>query len=62
MDYEYLNNSIDKNNVILSESDKINPFLLKNNKDDIIKALDFISSNEKFYIYMVSWELVSVSL
>lgn len=52
MAYEYLNSSIEKDNVILPNSDKINPFLQKNNYAEIIKAIDFISSNEKFlYIH-----------
>lgn len=52
MDYEFLNSSIEKDNIILPNSDKINPFLLKNNYADIIKAIDFIASEEKFlYIH-----------
>lgn len=52
MDYEFLNSSIEKDNIILPSSDKINPFLLKNNYADIIKAIDFIASEEKFlYIH-----------
>lgn len=52
MAYEYLNSSIEKDNVILPNSDKINSFLQKNNYAEIIKAIDFISSNEKFlYIH-----------
>lgn len=52
MDYEFLDRSIEKDNIILPNSDKINPFLLKNNYADIIKAIDFISSDEKFlYIH-----------
>lgn len=52
MNYEYLNNSIEKNNIILPNSDKINPFLLRNNYADIIKGVDFIESDEKFlYIH-----------
>ena len=48
MDYEYLNSSIERNNIILPNSDKINPFLLKNNQSEIIKGVDFIASKEKF--------------
>ena len=44
MKFEYLESSIDKNNVILSESDKIHPCLLKNNKKEVLKALNFIDS------------------
>ncbi len=52
MDYEFLNSSIEKDNIILPNSDKINPFLLKNNYADFIKAIDFIASEEKFlYIH-----------
>ena len=52
MDYEFLDSSIDRENVILPNSDKINPFLLKNNYTDIIKAVDFLASDEKFlYIH-----------
>lgn len=48
MEYEFLNTSIEKDNIILPNSDKINPYLLKNNYADIIKAVDFIASEEKF--------------
>ena len=48
MEYDFLANSIDKENVVLPQSDKINPFLLKNNSSEIIKALEFIESEEKF--------------
>lgn len=41
MDYNFLDSSIDIENIILPESDKINPFLLKNNYADIVKAIDF---------------------
>lgn len=52
MEYEFLDSSIEKDNIILPNSDKINPLLLKNNYADIIKALDFIASEEKFlYIH-----------
>lgn len=52
MDYEFLNISIEKDNIILPNSDKINPFLLKNSYADIYKAIDFIESDEKFlYIH-----------
>ena len=52
MDYEFLDSSIERENLILPNSDKINPFLLKNNNLDIIKAVDFIASEEKFlYIH-----------
>ncbi len=48
MDYEFLNSSIEKDNIVLPNSDKLNPFLLKNNYADIIKAIDFVASDEKF--------------
>ena len=48
MDYNFLNSSIERDNVILPNSDKINPFLLKNNYSEIIKGIDFIASEEKF--------------
>ena len=48
MEYDFLANSIDKDSVVLPQSDKINPFLLKNNYAEIIKALNFIESDEKF--------------
>ena len=52
MDYDFLDKAIEKENLILPNSDKINPFLLKNNNSDVIKAIDFIASKEKFlYIH-----------
>jgi len=52
MEYKFLDSSIEKDNIILPNSDKINPFLLKNNYTEIIKAVDFIASEEKFlYIH-----------
>ena len=48
MDYNFLNSSIERDNVILPNSDKINPFLLKNNEAEVQKALNFIASDEKF--------------
>ena len=52
MDYEFLDSSIDRENLVLPNSDKINPFLLQNNREDILKALDFIASEGKFlYIH-----------
>ena len=48
MDYSFLNNSIEKDNIILPESSKIDSFLLKNNQTEIIKAIEFIASEEKF--------------
>ena len=52
MAYEYLNSSIEREHLVLPESDKINPFLLKNNYDEIVKAIDFFATEEKFlYVY-----------
>ena len=52
MDYKFLDSSIEIDNIILPNSDKINPFLLKNHYSEIIKAVDFIASEEKFlYIH-----------
>ena len=48
MDYEFLDSSIDRENIILPDSDKINPFLLKNNYAEVIKGVDFLASEEKF--------------
>ncbi len=48
MDYNYLNNSINIDNIKLPESEKINSYLLKNNNSEIIKGLQFFSSEEKF--------------
>ena len=44
----FLKNSFDLESVVLPASDKINPFLLKNNESEIRKALEFIASDEKF--------------
>ena len=52
MNYHYLDKNIEKDNLILPKSDKINPFLLKNNNSELLKAIDFIDSDEKFlYIH-----------
>ena len=48
MNYNFLSNGIEKENIVLPNSAKINPFLLKNNHTDIIKSIDFLSSSEKF--------------
>lgn len=51
MDYKFLDD-INTENISLPESSKINTFLLKNNYDDAVKALDFFTSDEKFlYIH-----------
>ena len=46
MEHKFLDSAVDQENIILPNSDKINPFLLKNNYSDIIKAIDFIASDE----------------
>lgn len=52
MDYEFLNSAIEQENITLPKSDKINPILLKSNQNEILKAIDFLSSSEKFlYIH-----------
>lgn len=52
MDYNFLDSSIDIENIVLPSSDKINQFLLKNNYADIIKAVDFIASdNVLLYVH-----------
>lgn len=48
MNYNFLNNEIEKDNITLPNSAKINPYLLKNNYSDIIKAIDFLATEEKF--------------
>lgn len=52
MNYHYLDSTIEKDELILPNSDKINPFLLKNNNSEALKAIDFINSEAKFlYIH-----------
>ena len=52
MNYKFLDTSIDNDNLILLKSEKINPILIKNHRTEIIKAIDFIDSDEKFlYIH-----------
>jgi Cdc6-like AAA superfamily ATPase len=48
MDYKFLESSVDIEDVTLPESDKINPFLLKNNYAEVIKAVDFLNSKDTF--------------
>ena len=48
MTYQFLNNFIDINDVVLPNSDKIHPLLLKNDDADIKKALAFLATDEKF--------------
>ena len=52
MDSKFLDSSIDKENIVLPDSDSINPFLKRNNYAEIIKAVDFLTSEEKLlYIH-----------
>ena len=44
MTYQFLNNSIDINDIVLPNSDKIHPLLLKNDDADIKKALAFLAT------------------
>ena len=46
MNYNFLDSTVEEENIILPDSDKINPFLLKNNYADLIKAVDFFTSDE----------------
>lgn len=46
MNYNFLNSSLDIKNISLPGSDKINPFLLKNNQAEIIKGIDFFATEE----------------
>lgn len=47
MSYNFLARSVDKDNIFLPDSDKINPFLKKSNYTEIVKAVDFIASDDK---------------
>ena len=47
MEYKFLSTEVDIENINLPESEKINPFLLKNNYADIIKAVDFLATDGK---------------
>ena len=47
MEYKYLDEKINIENLTLSDSSKINHYLLKHNNAEIIKALKFFSGNEK---------------
>jgi len=46
MDYSFLNSSFDTDNFNLPDSGCINSFLLKNNYAEIVKAVEFLSSEE----------------
>ena len=48
MSYQFLSNTINKNTLVLPNSEKINPYLLKNNNNEIMNAIDFLDSDEKF--------------
>ena len=52
MEYRFLNNELELENIDLQHSDKINPYILKNNSAEIIKGIDFLHSQERFlYVY-----------
>ena len=44
MNYKFLDDSINIENIILPNSDKANPILVKNNQNEIKKAIEFIES------------------
>ena len=48
MEYNFLDNSVDRESVTLPQSDKINDFLLKNNSAEIVKGIEFLGTDEKF--------------
>lgn len=52
MDYNFLESSVDIENLNLPESGNINSFLLKNDYAEITKAVDFLASEDRFlYIH-----------
>ncbi len=53
MEYKYTNKSFNNTkNIILPDSDRIDSFLLQNHHNDIIKAIEFLNSDDKFlYIH-----------
>lgn len=52
MDYEYLDSSINTENINLQDSPCINKFLLRNNYAEVVKAVDFFKTDNKFlYIH-----------
>ena len=52
MDYNFLDSSVDIENLNLPESGSINPFLLKNSYAEMTKAIDFLNSEYTFlYIH-----------
>ena len=48
MDFKFIDGSTDLSEIVLKDSSLIHPCLLENNKNDLIKAIDFINSEEKF--------------
>ena len=52
MNYKFLNSSINRDNIILPNSEKINPILVKNHHNEILKAVDFIASEEEKFLYV----------
>ena len=52
MQYNYLSERINMENVVLPDSSRINHYLLKNNNPEVIKALNFFADESKFlYIH-----------
>lgn len=51
MDYKFLDSSVDIEDIVLPESDKIHPILRKNNYADIIRAIEFLA-NDEFFLYV----------
>lgn len=48
MSYNFINASVDKDNIFLPESENINEFVKKSHYAEIIRAIDFIASDETF--------------
>ena len=47
MEYKFLDSSIEKESIVLADSNSIHPILLKNNESEIIKAINFLDSDKK---------------
>ena len=48
MNYQFLNKNLNTNDLVLPNSANIDSFLIKNNKKEILKALNFVNSENKF--------------
>ncbi len=48
MEYKFLDNTINTEDIVLPESDRINKYLLKNHYSEAVKGLDFLASEDKF--------------